>query len=119
LHVHPNHALTYAVALQTMQDPAYVGVSYGLASLIANEGLHRYKLEVGFDFQERGAVFQFHPNIVPWLDNALARTVAYGLYRARPADKRLEYVHSVVTGAHSSRHPTPDPGIATDIRAAS
>jgi len=96
---YPNHALSFFVTREALQAPDAIGMSYGLASLVSGEGLHSYKLELGYEFVPRNAVIQLHPALGPVFGSVPARVLVQGLRRLRPQDQRLEYVDAVVRGS--------------------
>jgi len=95
----PNHALTYYVTKAASEDPSLEGVCYGLVSLVANEGLHEYKLRFGYDLIRRTCAFVLNPGLDPLLNNRVVHWGVQRLRKLRPEDQRLEMMDTVLRGA--------------------
>ena len=77
-----------------------------MSSLVAGDGLHRYKQEFGFACLERDSAFIFHPALAPALGSLAMEQLVRGLQRWRSNDKRVEYARTVIEAARLSRHRT-------------
>lgn len=100
---HPNHALTFTITRQAMQDPAIEAVCYGAKALVASDGLHEYKLRLGYEFIPGYSAIQLHPSVAPLLASRPVRGAVARLRTLRPRDQRLERIASVLEGAAASR----------------
>ncbi|MCX6623628.1 MAG: hypothetical protein NTY38_21690 [Acidobacteria bacterium] len=110
LEQHPNHALTFTVTRQAMQDVDLEAVCYGTQSLVATDGLDEYKQRLGYEFLPGSSAIQLHPQVAPVLTSRLVLG-AVGRLRAHwPQVQRLERLSSVLDGAAASRAvPAPAP----------
>ena len=99
----PNHLLTYTVTRQAMADESLEAVCYGYSSLIANGGLHEYKLRFGYQMIPHQSAFQLHPAVQPLLNNRLTDSALRFCRRLFPKSQYMETVESVLKGARSSR----------------
>ncbi|HSW49831.1 MAG TPA: hypothetical protein VLH09_06625 [Bryobacteraceae bacterium] len=95
----PNHALTYAVTKMSAEDPTLEAVSYGVLSLIRQDGLHLYKLRFGYEVVERTSAFLIHPALSLVLASGVAQRAVRFLRRIRPHDQRIEKAQAVIEGA--------------------
>lgn len=102
LRYNPNHVLTFEVTRQAAEDPDLDCISYGLESLVYAPGVHRYKLQFGYEFCEHHSVIVLHP----WLSGLHSRPVRAALRMIReriPGDQRLERVETVLRTAALSQ----------------
>jgi hypothetical protein len=58
---YPNHALDFAFNQWAFAQPGISGISIGPRPLHHNEGLHNYKLRMGFEVTPRQTKLQVHP----------------------------------------------------------
>jgi len=98
----PNHALTFWVTKAASEDPFLEGVSYGLVSLISDEGLHEYKLRFGYQVFPCTCVVVLHPQLDLLLNNGLVRRGVQMLRYLRPDNQRLEMIDTILRGAAST-----------------
>jgi hypothetical protein len=96
---YPNHALSYKLTRDALQDPGVRAVCYGLIGLASGEGLHDYKLRLGYEVEPQNSVFLLHPRVERLLTGTLAARVVGLLRRARPDSERIERIDSVLRGA--------------------
>ncbi len=107
LNLYPNHALTYFVSLQAVEDRSLEAVCYGCVSLISGEGLHEYKVRFGYGVESHQSVIQLHPALNKIINNAGARSAVRLLRRLRPGMQTLETIETVLEAARISRRPCP------------
>jgi len=100
---HPNHALTFRVTQQEMNNPETEAVCYGSVSLVPIEGLHEYKLRLGYDLAPHASVLFPHPSLSGVLGNGLLLRAVQALQRLRPQDQRVARVTAVLAGARLHR----------------
>jgi len=98
----PNHAVTFSVTAMAAEDAALEAASYGLVSLLSDDGLHMYKVRFGYEVLESANAFQFHPALAPVLRNGALRGAVGLLRRIRPQDQRLEKTQTVLDAARLS-----------------
>jgi hypothetical protein len=104
---YPNNALTFQVTKAAMENSDVDAISYGVAGLVKNEGLHRYKLHHGYEFIPLGYAFVMHPVWGGLLANLVS---AWGLHTVRrlyPRVQLLERIQSVVEGARLTKSSPP------------
>jgi hypothetical protein len=99
----PNHALTYTLTKAAAEDPELEGVCYGLVGLSSGEGLHEYKLRMGYELEPQNSVFSVHPAVENLFSSSLVFNGIRLLRRARPHNERLERMESVFAGARIAR----------------
>jgi hypothetical protein len=99
---YPNHALDYWVLREAAHDPDIEYVGNGFASLMGNEGLDRYKRQMGYQLQPHNLCLHLNPTVAPWLANRLAvsvvRTVGSRLHNHRAA-----YAAEILEGVRQTR----------------
>ena len=109
----PNHALTFSVTRQEMRNPETHTVCYGAMSLAPAEGLHEYKLRLGYEVAPHASVIQLHPLFAPVLTSGLAARAVRIAQRIRRRDQRLDRVSAVLQGARlhyrTRKHEAPAP----------
>jgi len=99
---YPNHALDYWVLREAARDAEIEYVGNGFASLVGNEGLDRYKRQMGYQLQPHNLCLHLSPAASPWLANRLTvsmvRTVASRLNSPRTA-----YAAEILEGVRQTR----------------
>jgi len=93
----PNHALTFRVIQDAMQDPNVLAVCNGPAALVGNKGLDTYKLQLGYEKLPQSVAYQFHPAVAPVLTNSIT------LRLLRSGGQRWERVSAVLHAAKMFR----------------
>jgi hypothetical protein len=101
---HPCKALDFTITRRLSTDPAVNAVSMGLAPLVPNQGLHDYKIRMGFDFEPQWSVIRLHPVLEKTLTGrlgTLAFRAAAGMYGAQSQTFRM--AAAVLDGAARTR----------------
>lgn len=99
LELFPNHTLTYSVTKAASEDSSLEGVCYGLISLVAEAGLHEYKLRFGYEVIPRACAFVLNHRLEPLLNNSVARWSVRQVRRLCPKAQRLELIDTILCGA--------------------
>jgi hypothetical protein len=99
----PNHVLDFTITREIATDPSLKAISMGYVPLVAKEGLHDYKIRLGYSVVPHNSVVRFHPVLGPALTSR-AMELLVGLARQRfPQDQRLERLSAVLGAARLSR----------------
>jgi len=105
LDAHPNHALDFYFNRWAFAQPGVTGVSIGPVPLRVNEGLHSYKVRMGFGVDRRNVALRLHPalgmvagsGLTAW---AVERARQWAPVRERAAMReRLEGLELVIRGS--------------------
>jgi len=99
---YPNHVLTYSVTKAACEDPSLKGVSYGLVPLIVNNGLHEYKIRLGYSVIPQSCVVVLRPELNLFLNNRFVRWGVNLFCRLRPNDRRLEMTGTILRAAEAT-----------------
>jgi hypothetical protein len=100
---YPNHALDFMIVKEAAKDPGIRYVGNGFTSVLDNEGLDRYKRQMGYEIAEHNLCLHFHPALAPGLSSKVAVCLANGVQKMLPGNHRVEYIATVIKGAHDSR----------------
>jgi hypothetical protein len=100
---YPNHALDFMIVTKAAEDPGIRFIGNGFTSLLENEGLDRYKRQMGYEIVEHNLCMHFHPALAPVLSSKVAVSVAGKVQQLLPKNERVEYIATVIQGAHDSR----------------
>jgi hypothetical protein len=100
---YPNHALDFTIVKEAAEDSAIRYVGNGFTSVLENEGLDRYKRQMGYEIAEHNLCLHFHPALAPGLSSKVAVWLASGVQKVLPGNDRVEYIATVIRGAHDSR----------------
>lgn len=103
---HPSHTLDFTLA----RDAAGQGIRFlgnGCASVLPNEGLDRYKRQLGYELRAHNLAIRFHPWLAP-AERPAAALLA-GAARLSGAD-RLAYARRILEGARLAREAAAQPG---------
>ena len=100
---YPNHALDFTILNKAANDPGIRYVGNGSTSLLENEGLDRYKRQMGYEVAEHNLCMHFHPALAPVLSTKVAVSLAGASQKMLPASDRVAYIATVIKGAHDSR----------------
>jgi hypothetical protein len=100
---YPNHALDFMILKEAAEDPGIRYVGNGFTSVLENEGLDRYKRQMGYEIAEHNLCLHFHPALAPALSSKVAVWLASGAQKMLPGNDRVEYIATVIQGAHDSR----------------
>jgi hypothetical protein len=110
LDFYPNHALDYWVLSQAAGDPEIEFVGNGFASLVPNEGLDRYKRQMGYQLQPHNLCLHLAPAAAPWLANRLTVSMARAAASRLPNHPGLAYAAAILEGVRQTRtKPPADP----------
>ncbi len=103
----PNHALDFSITQEITKDPELVAVSMGYTSLIAaTEGLHEYKMRLGYTFSPHQSVVRLHPAFAAVLRSAPVKRLLAAARSHFPENQQLEKVCAVIHGAENLSGPT-------------
>lgn len=105
---YPNHALDYMIVKQAAEQPGIRFVGNGFTSVLENEGLDRYKRQLGYEVAEHNLCLHFHPWLAPVLASKATVWLASGARKMLPGKDRVEYIAKVIEGAHDSRPKKPE-----------
>ncbi|WP_243288638.1 GNAT family N-acetyltransferase [Geothrix terrae] len=100
---HPNHALDFAIIRDAAADPGIRFIGNGMTSILPNEGLDRYKRQLGYQVEPHNLSIHFHPWLAPALSTAGAIAVLRRAQTLLPGGSRLAYYTTVLEGALTSR----------------
>ena len=104
---YPNHALDFAIIRDAAADPGLRFIGNGMTSVLPNEGLDRYKRQLGYQLEPHQLSIHFHPWLAPALGGA---TAAVAWLNARfPGREGLAYRARILEGAWLSRRPWSGP----------
>ncbi|MBZ5603672.1 MAG: hypothetical protein LAO79_15335 [Acidobacteriia bacterium] len=102
----PNHVLDFTITSEIAQDPKLKAVSMGYASLVAGtDGLHEYKLRLGYTFSPHHSVVRLHPAIAAILTSAPAKSVLAAMRSHDPRNQQLQKVGAVIHAAELASEP--------------
>ncbi|MCK5275053.1 MAG: hypothetical protein KAR37_10435 [Alphaproteobacteria bacterium] len=104
LPLHANHGLTFSITQQVCKSPDTEAVCYGLVPAQTNDGLHEYKLRMGYRVAEHNNIIHLHPLLSPLLCSRPALSTIHWARILRPRDQRLERLEHTVASASASRH---------------
>ena len=94
----PNDALFFYVLSRFLSRRGCRAVTYGISSLQAvsnRDGLHAFKIKVGFEALPVHRAFAFHPLVRPFANRFALRGINIAL-RLRPGDRRLKKAEGVL-----------------------
>ncbi len=99
---YPNHAIDYFLIERAMANPEVEGVCLGSLPLRHSEGLHNYKLRMGYGVLPQGAALAMHPLIEPVAKSRLTAAVARRALRWPQLAAMAESVEILSTGVRVS-----------------
>ena len=73
---YPNHAIDYFLIERAMASPGIQGVCLGSLPLRQGEGLHNYKVRMGYEVMPQDAVVAVHPVLSPLATSRIAGPLA-------------------------------------------
>lgn len=100
---YPNHALDFSIIRNAASDPGVRFIGNGMTSILPNEGLDRYKRQLGYQVQAHNLSIHFHPWLAPLV--GASEAVARHAQARFPTSSRLAYYAEVLGGALISRAP--------------
>jgi hypothetical protein len=103
----PNHVLDYTITEEAMRDPSIQAITMGWQSLATLDGLHEYKIRMGYQSEPHHCVIQLHPAISRIMTAGPVLRAVDGLSRWRPGDGNASQMAAVLHGAAASRGPSP------------
>lgn len=95
---HPDHALDYTIARDAAADPGIRFIANGATSVLPNEGLDRYKRQLGYQVEAHHLSIHLHPLLAPVRSRA-AVAVAKQAQSFFPRNERLAYGARLLEGA--------------------
>ena len=99
LAVHPNHALDFTFNQWAFRQGGVRGISIGPVPLRMNEGLHNYKLRMGFKVCGRQTALRLHPLLARLGTSAAIESLLARARQWRPLTARLEGVEIAIRGS--------------------
>ncbi|MGP8246983.1 MAG: hypothetical protein ACLQVN_21000 [Bryobacteraceae bacterium] len=100
---YPNHALDYWVLRQAAGDARIEYVGNGFASLMGNEGLDRYKRQMGYQLQPHNLCLHLTPAAAPWLANRVTVSMARAVASRLPNHSGAAYAAAILEGVRQTR----------------
>jgi len=102
---YPNHALDFSIIRDAAADPGIRFVGNGMTSILPNEGLDRYKRQLGYQLEPHNLSIHIHPWLGPLLNTGTALAWARKAQDLFPDNARLGYYSRILEGARLSRLP--------------
>ncbi len=108
-----NHALDFWIVSNAASDPGIRMISNGTSSLTPNEGLDRYKRQMGYSVMEQKHAIYFHPLLAPVLLSRIPAAFSRAAARHFTGNKDMFSLSRLMEGACMTREPvqtSPDAG---------
>ncbi len=102
---YPNHALDFSIIRDAAEDPGIRFIGNGMTSILPNEGLDRYKRQLGYQVEPHNLRIHFHPWLAPVLSTAGPIAALRRAQTLLSGSSRLAYYTAVLEGARTSRTP--------------
>jgi hypothetical protein len=99
---YPNHALDFVFITGLSEDPSIRFISNGSTSMLPNEGLDRFKRQMGYQLSEQNLCIHFHPLVSSLLTSRAVDSVLQGLQSLMPEREDLAYRAKIIEGARLS-----------------
>lgn len=99
---YPNHALDFVFITGLSEDPSIRYISNGCTSMLPNEGLDRFKRQMGYQISEQNLCIHFHPTVAGLLTSRAVSSIAQGLQELLPDHEGLAYRAKILEGARLS-----------------
>lgn len=99
---YPNHAIDYFLIERAMARPEVRGVCLGSLPLRQSEGLHNYKLRMGYEVLPQGAAVVVHPALSPLATSRAAGPLVRQVGRWKGLAELAERLEILATGARLS-----------------
>ena len=99
---YPNHAIDYFLIERAMANPEIHGVCLGSLPLRQGEGLHNYKVRMGYEVMPQDAVMAVHPLLSPLATSRLAGPLVRQAGRWNQLAGLSERLEILATGARMS-----------------
>ena len=104
---HPDHALDYTIIRDAAADPGIRVIANGATSVLPNEGLDRYKRQLGYQVEPHSLSIHLHPLLAPMRSKAVV-AVAKQAQALFTRSERLAYGARLLEGARLSRVAQPE-----------
>ena len=99
---YPNHAIDYLLIERAMANPEIHGVCLGSLPLRQGEGLHNYKVRMGYEVMPQDAVVAVHPLLSPLATSRVAGPLARQAGRWNQLSGLSERLEILAAGARMS-----------------
>jgi hypothetical protein len=99
---YPNHAIDYFLIDRAMRMPEVAGVCLGSLPLRPGEGLHNYKVRMGYEVTPQDAVLAVHPLLKPLATHRMAGPLARQASRWSQLSGLAERLEILAAGARMS-----------------
>lgn len=96
---HPNHALDFAFNRWVFAQPGIRGVCIGPVPLRQNEGLHNYKIRMGFEARAKNTAIRLHPALAMVASHRGAEWLVRNARRSTALRDRLEGLEIAIRGS--------------------
>ena len=96
---HPNHALDFAFNRWAFRQPGVSGVCIGPVPLRHNEGLHNYKIRMGFEARPMNTAIRLHPALAMTAGHRGAEWLIGAARRFAPLRDPLEGLEIAIRGS--------------------
>ena len=103
-----SHALDFWIASEAAADPGVRMISNGNTSLQPNEGLDRYKRQMGYSILEQKHAIHFHPLLSPVLRSRIPVAISRAAANRFSENKQTFYVSRMMEGARMSHEACQD-----------
>lgn len=100
---HPDHALDFSIIRDAAADPGILFIGNSTTSILRNEGLDRYKRQLGYHLQPHNLSIHFHPWLASMLSPGAAVSLAQRVKARFPASSHLACYTRILEGALISR----------------
>lgn len=110
---YPSHALDYWIVSEVAKNAGVSFVGNGNVAVIADEGLDRYKRQMGYEILPRNIALHFHPLLAP-LRTRTSVSIARRLAARFPQREDIVYGSRIMEGALMSAIDNAVTGPATD-----
>jgi hypothetical protein len=103
-HLHPCQVLDYHLTRRVATDASVDAVSMGWAPLVALQGLHDYKVRMGYTFEPQASVIRLRPSAEVLLHNRFSLRALRFAQENFPDSQRLARVCAVLDGARQAKN---------------
>jgi hypothetical protein len=102
---HPDHALDFSIIRNAASDPGIWFIGNGTTSILPNEGLDRYKRQLGYQLQPHNLSIHLHPWLASMLSTPSAVALAQRAQARFSTSAHLAYYTKILEGTLISRTP--------------
>jgi hypothetical protein len=113
---HINHALDFFIASSAAADLGIRRISNGSVSVSPNEGLDRYKRQMGYSILEQNHAIYFHPLFAPALSSRTSVALSRAAANKFCTKTRIFDLSRMMEGALMSREP--QEGMSVQVKSA-